>query len=309
MRCLDDSTSLLRVLGDRSRLRLLALLEREELTVAELTRITRLGQSRISTHLARLKEASLVLDRRAGTSTYYKAAGQEADPVVAELWDLVRRTASDPLLEEDQGRLRATLRARNGDGVLADALAGRLERHYLPGRSWEAALRTLLGLARLGRALDIGAGDCALAELIAPRSRSITCLDIDAAPLAAGRARMERAARISFRRGDMHALPFASASFDEVLMLGCLCHARDPSRAVAEACRVLRPGGALVLSTLAPHRHADVAHRYGHLHRGFPPRRVAEWFRAAGATVDSCGVTSRERRAPHFEVVTLHARR
>ncbi len=309
MHCLDEATSLLRVLGDPSRLRLLALLEQEELTVAELTRITRLAQSRISTHLARLKEATLVVDRRAGTSTYYKAAARDADPGIAELWDLVRRTAADPLLEEDQGRLRATLRARNGDGVLADALAGRIERHYLPGRSWEAALRALLGLARLGRVLDLGSGDCAIAELIAPRARSVTCLDVDAGVLATGRARLRETRSIAFGRGDMHALPFAAASFDHVLMLGCLDHARDPARAASEACRVLRPGGTLVLNTLAPHRQDDIARRYGHLHLGFPPRRVEQWFRDAGATVDACGVTSRERRAPHFEVVTLHAHR
>lgn len=220
------------------------------------------------------------------------------------LWDLVREGARDPVLAEDARRLDALLRERGGSW--ADAVAGHMERHYSPGRTWEAALRGLLGLARLGRVLDVASGDCAISELLAPRARSVTCLDASATVLAAGRRRL---GHLSFARGDMHALPFREESFDHVLLLACLDYARRPAEAVAEACRVLAPGGNLVAVTLKRHAHRDVAERYNHVQLGFEPRALRRMFQGCGVLVDLCEVTSRERRPPRFEVITVHARR
>jgi ArsR family transcriptional regulator len=223
-----------------------------------------------------------------------------------ELWALLERTRQDPLLAEDRRKLREAVRLR-GTGAWADTVAGRMERHYSPGRTWEAALRGLLGLARLGSVLDVAAGDCAIAELVAPRARAVTCLDIQGAVLEAGRRRLAHLPHVCFRRGDMHALPFAGSSFDHVLLLTCLCYAREPARAVAEAARVLRPGGTLAAVALRKHAHRDVAERYGHVQSGFTPAELRRMFLAAGLTVETCAVTSRERRTPHFEILTLHA--
>jgi ArsR family transcriptional regulator len=220
------------------------------------------------------------------------------------LWDLLRGDARDHVLVEDRKRLADLLRERGG--TWADAVAGHMERHYSPGRTWEAALRGLLGLARLGRVLDIGSGDCAVAELVAPRARSVTCLDSSPTVLAAGKRRL---GHLSFRRGDMHALPFRDGSFDHVLLLACLDYARRPATAIAEACRVLAPGGNLVAVTLKRHAHEEVAARYNHVQLGFEPADLRRVFEANGLAIDLCGVTSVERRPPHFEVITVHARR
>jgi len=305
---LAEATDLLRLLGDPSRVRLISLLGKEELTVAELTRVTRLSQPRVSTHLGKLKDAGLVVDRRAGKSSFYKASGS-APADVRELCRIVLDRASDPLLDQDAERLKEVVRARTGNGTWADTVAGQMERHYSPGRTWEAALRGLLGLMRLGDVLDVASGDCAIAELLSPRARSVTCLDSSRTVLRAGQRRLRRHPRVAFRRADMHALPFADASFDQVMLLACLCYAERPDVAAREAARVLSPGGSLVAVTLRSHRHRERVARYDHRQLGFGVRRLRRMFEDAGLLVEFCGVTSRERRAPHFEVVTLHARR
>jgi len=301
---LADQTDLVRLFADPTRVRLLHLVEREELTVAELTRITRIGQSRVSTHLARLREAGLVRDRRAGASSFHALRERDMPAEARRLWEILRRDARDHVLADDRRRLEELLRQRGG--TWADSVAGHMERHYSPGRTWEAALRGVLGLARLGRVLDIASGDCAIAELVAPRARSVTCIDTSATVLAAGRRRLARLANVSFRRADMHALPFRDGSFGEVLLLACLDYAHRPEAAVAEACRVLRRGGRLVAVTLRRHAHPEVGARYNHVQTGFEPGELRGMFGRAGLAVDLCEITSRERRAPHFEVITVH---
>lgn len=306
---LADASEILKALGDPSRVRLLSLLERDELTVAELVRITRLGQSRVSTHLARLKAHGLVFDRPDGASTYYRSAGSRMPEAARGIWEPLRRAAKDALLDEDRRRLDTIVRARTEGDNWADSVAGRMERHYSPGRTWEATLRGLLGLVRLGDVLDIASGDCAIAELLAPRARRITCLDRSARVLRAGRERLAAAGHehIDFARADMHELPFPDGSFDEVLLLACLCYASDPDAALQEAARVLRPGGTLVGVALAAHAHGDVVSGFGHLQPGFTPEHLARSCTAAGLQVDSCAITARERRSPHFETITFHA--
>ncbi len=299
---LADQTDLVRLFADPTRVRLLHLLEREELTVAELTHVTRVAQSRVSTHLAKLREAGLVRDRRAGSKSFHALRNGDMPAEARALWELLKSDAKDPVLSLDRQRLEALLRERGG--AWADAVAGQMERHYSPGRTWEAALRGLLGLARLGRVLDVASGDCAISELIAPRAESVTCLDASATVLAAGKRRL---VHLSFCRGDMHALPFAGGSFDHVLLLACLDYATRPEAVAAEACRVLAPGGNLVAVTLKRHAHRDVAARYSHVQMGFEPPQLRRMF--AALEIDLCEVTSVERRPPHFEILTLHARR
>ena len=164
---LDAWSACLKVLADPTRVRLLALLEREELTVAELSGITRLAQPRVSTHLARLKEADLVRDRRAGVSAYYRFNGDTLDPGEARLWEALRDSTDDPLLRQDAERLPAVLATRAADQNWADSVAGDMERHYSPGRTWEALARSTLPLLEPGDVLDVASGDGVLGELLA----------------------------------------------------------------------------------------------------------------------------------------------
>lgn len=303
---LTQTVDLLGALADPTRVRLLALLVDAELTVAELTRITDLPQSRVSTHLRKLKDASFVRDRREGGSSFY-ALDEAMSEQARELWEAMHARLADEQLDQDQRRREAALAARTSRARWPDEVAGQMERHYSPGRTWEATARGLLGFLSLGAVLDVGSGDGVNAELLAPRSRHVTCLDLSPRVIEAAKVRLAHVDNVDFRVGDMHDLPFVSRSFDAVLLLNALTYSDRPALAIAEAARVLRPGGALALVTLAEHEHGTIAAAYDHQNLGFSPGRLEAMLRAAGLEVTRCELSSRERHKPYFEVVTAFA--
>lgn len=306
---LDAWSECLRALSDPTRVRLLALLEREELTVAELAAVTHLAQPRVSTHLSRLKEVGLVRDRRAGVSAYYRFSEDDLDPPRRELWRTLSGGTDDPLLRADAERLPAVLAARAAGQNWADSVAGDMERHYSPGRTWEALARAALPLLEPGDVLDIASGDGVTAELIGPHARSFVCLDASPKVVAAARERLKRHPQVEVIEGDMHALPFPAPRFDLVLLMHALTYAEKPARAVAEAARVLRSGGRLLVTCLARHEHAAAVRPYGHVNLGLDLRELRRIANKAGLEVQVCERVTRERRAPHFEVNALLARK
>ncbi|HJL19390.1 MAG TPA: metalloregulator ArsR/SmtB family transcription factor [Sandaracinaceae bacterium LLY-WYZ-13_1] len=303
---LADSSAWLTLFADPTRVRLLSLLGREELSVAELTRVTGLGQSRVSTHLGKLRDASLLSVRKQGASTYYRASA--ALPEAARrLWATVTEQLDDAVLTADRERCEALVEAR--ERAWPDAVAGQMERHYSPGRTWEATARGFLGLIDLGDVLDAGSGDGTLAALIAPRARSVTCLDRSETVLDAARRRLRDRTNVSFARGDLRELPFEAARFDRVMLFNVLTYVPDAARALAEAARVLRPGGHLAIVTLRAHDRPDVTEAYGHLVPGYEVAELRGLLEGTSLAVDHCAVTSRERRKPYFEVITAFARK
>lgn len=308
MMTLDDSTELCRLLGDPTRARLIAILAEEELTVAEITQITQLSQSRVSTHLGKLREARVVRDRRVGTSCYYALTLDALAEPARQVVQVLRDTTDDPLVEQDLGRMSEVVRGRDG-GNWADSVAGRMHRHYSPGRTWEAAARGLLGWTHLGEVLDVASGDGVLAELIAPRSTVVTCLDLSSRVIAAGRKRLGHLDQVHFVKGDMHDLPFENARFDQVSLMNALTYSTKPQRVIDEASRVLKDGGTLVGSTLNQHSHREVVAQYNHTQPGFTPDTVRSLLEEADLAVELCSLTCRERRKPYFEIITFHARR
>ncbi|HEY4294192.1 metalloregulator ArsR/SmtB family transcription factor [Luteibacter sp.] len=305
---LSTASTALRLLADPTRVRLLALLDREELTVAELAAVLHLAQPRVSTHLAKLKEAELVRDRRAGVSAYYRA-NAEADPTLAALVASLRDTLSDALLREDAERLPAVLAQRARAEGWADTVAGDMERHYSPGRTWETLARSLLQLLATGDVLDIASGDGVTAELLAPHAHSIVCIDSSDRVVDAARQRLSGFANVEVRTGDMHALDLRDHQFDLVLLLHALTYATDPQKVFGEVARVLKPGGRVLASTLGEHDHRAVVEPFDHRNLGFSCAGLTDMARNAGLDVVSCDRLSRERRAPHFEVISLLARK
>jgi ArsR family transcriptional regulator len=301
-----QSTDLCRLLADPSRLRLLLLLESHDLSVAELTEVTGLAQSRISTHLARLKRAGLVQAQRTGGAALYGLAA--ADGRAAELWTVMRSQIDDAQGRLDRERAEEVIRARKSGQTWAESVAGRMELHYSPGRTWEAAAHALIGLLDLGDVLDIASGDGVLAELIAERARSTVCVDISAKVLAAARKRLRDASNVAFCQADMRALPFARGSFDHVFLMHALTYAADPRAVIAEAVPLLRGGGRIVIATINAHRHEEARDAYDHVNLGVGPDALGKWLKSCGARVEMCRITSREPRPPYFEVVTALAR-
>jgi ArsR family transcriptional regulator len=228
-------------------------------------------------------------------------------PSAKQVWALVRGDIKDTVLEGDKGRCAGVLEARERTNAWPDAVAGQMERHYSPGRTWEATARGLVGLMQLGDVLDAGSGDGTMAQLLAPRAKSVTCLDRNEKMVEAARARLAKVKNATVCQGDVHELPFADRTFDHVMLFNILTQATTPSRVVAEAARVLRDGGTLALVTLAPHDHADVSASYRDIHPGFSTVQVKRMLQKTGLTIDACDITCREKRAPHFEVITASA--
>ena len=290
------------MLADTSRVRLLALLVDEELTVAELSTITRLKQPRVSTHLSKLKEAGLVMDRRSGVAAYYRATAEDWPPATRALWGSLRTHTADAVLIEDQARRQQVLDARLGASSWADTVAGDMERHYSPGRSWEASMRACLELLELGDVLDVASGDGALAQLLAPRTRTLTCVDFSERVVAAGQARLADQPQARVVQGDMHALPLPDASVDLVLLLQALPYSDRPLQVLTEAARVLRAGGRLLLTCLDRHQHRTVVAPFGHRNLGFGADELASLLAQAGFAQPRISVGGVESRPPHFKV-------
>jgi ArsR family transcriptional regulator len=177
----------LNLLGDESRLRLCALLRERELRVTDLVRVTGLSQSRVSTHLGRMREAGLVRDRRDGPQAFYALAADTL-PATARVVLEAATGSDDPTLESDRRRLRELDDERRGG--LPESFAGEMERHYSPGRTWQSLAVGLTALLRLGDVLDVGSGDGAAAGMFAPYCRSLTCVDRSARMIAAARERL-----------------------------------------------------------------------------------------------------------------------
>jgi SAM-dependent methyltransferase len=289
---------LLRLLADDTRLRLLHLLLIEPLTVAELQEVLDLGQSSISGHLAKLKGAGLIHDVAEGSARRYRLR-EDHDQAVAAVWGAVKGlTNADPHLAADHERL-ARLQASRGTSWV-DRVAGSLHREYAPGRTWEAIAAGLLAFARFGRCVDVGAGDGALLDLIAPRCTQLDLIDPSPAMVQAANARIRAASlnHVACHQATGEQLPLADASADSVLFLQSLQYMADPSAALKEAVRILAPGGRLLVLTLTRHDFAE-ADRYGHQHRGFTAESLRRWAR--GLTNLHIETLPPEPRPPRFQ--------
>ena len=301
---MPDLSDHLRLLADTTRLRILHLLEAEPLTVAELQEVLELGQSSISGHLAKLKSAALIHDVAEGSARRYRLREDLSDQLKAA-WLAVRTLAtSDPRHAQDVARARTVLAQRGNDWV--DRVAGSLHREYAPGRTWDSLCHGLLEFARFGRCVDVGAGDGSLIELLAPRALSVECIDPSPAMMAAGQARTTAQGfrNVRWHAANAEALPLADGTADSVLFLQSLQYIAQPARALAEAIRVLAPGGRLLVLTLAKHAHAE-AERYGHMHQGFSAAELTRWCR--GLSNVHIETLPAELRPPRFQTLLLTA--
>jgi len=268
--------------------------------VTDLVKVTGIAQSRVSTHLGRLREAGFVRDRRNGPQSFYALETRSLPVAVRACLDEAVNSG-DPTLEGDRKRLKELEAERRGGGP--EALADDLERDYSPGRTWQSLAAGTAALLQLGDVLDVGSGDGAAAATIAPYCRTLTCIDTNPRSIEAARARLARHDNVRAQVADGHELPFADASFDAAVVFHTLTYAERPARVLSECARVLRPGGRLVTLCLDEHRQSEVTARYGERHAGFSPRALRGMLGRAGLTVVSARVASREVRRPDLQVV------
>ena len=276
--CMAAIGDQIRLFADETRLRVLHLLATEPLTVAELQDVLDLSQSSISGHLAKLKSAGIIHDLAEGSARRYRLR-DDAPERLRQLWATLRTASLDePPFPADRARLAEVRSQRTGDWV--DRVAGDLHRAYAPGRTWEALTPGLLHFARFGRVIDIGAGDGALLELIAPHADAVTCIDPNQRMVEAGRNRANKLGftHVTWHRAPGEKIPIADASHDSALLLQSLQYVDSPERVLAEARRVLIPGGRLMILTLAAHDSPDVD-AFGHRHRGFAADQLRRLLR------------------------------
>src|SRR6202045_2608012 len=215
---MTSTINLLRLLADPTRLRLLLLLEEDELSVAELQQILNMGQSRISSHLAQLKRAGVVSDRRAGKNVYYGASANGQDSRRGQVVELTRILARElPETARDRTALKLALRKRQDTArEYFDELAGKFGRSYVPGRSWQALAHTLIALLPPVTVADLGAGEGTLAQLLAKTARKLIAIDNSPKMVEFGSelARKHGLKNLEYRLGDLEDPPIAKESGD-----------------------------------------------------------------------------------------------
>jgi ubiquinone/menaquinone biosynthesis C-methylase UbiE/DNA-binding HxlR family transcriptional regulator len=295
----------LRVLSDPNRIRILTLLAQEELSVAELQDILAMGQSTISTHLSQLRHAELVEDRRTGKNNLYRL--KNGDDSSSALRELLRQAALEiPEAHHDQAALRIALEKRNDKTrAFFDEMAGRFGREYVPGRSWQGLAEALLRLLPPMVIADLGAGEGTFSLLLAQRARQVIAVDSSEKMVAYGTdlAQRQGVSTLEYRLGDLEDLPIDTASVDLAFFSQSLHHALHPDRAVAEASRILKPGGRIAVLDLVKHRFEEARELYADLHLGFSEVELQSLLTRAGFSNVETTVVHKEAEAPHFQTL------
>jgi ubiquinone/menaquinone biosynthesis C-methylase UbiE/predicted transcriptional regulator len=292
----------MRLLSDKNRVRLLLLLEREELSVAEMQEILSKGQSQISTQLSQLKNADLVEDRRTGKNILYKLkSGEEIKPLL----DLLRQEAI-PEVADDGEALKLTLRKRK-DKMRSyfDEMAGKFGREYLPGRSWKGLAEVLLRLMPPMVIADLGAGEGTFSQLLAQRAQQVIAVDNSEKMVEYGRmmAKKNGVRNLEYRRGDLEEVPIETATVDLAFFSQALHHAQHPEQAMAEAYRILKPGGRVAVLDLVRHNFEQAREMYADVWLGFTEAEILRSLRKAGFRDVQTAIVHREDESPHFETL------
>jgi len=312
-----ESASLFRLLGDDARLRILRLLDAERLNVSELTSILGIAQSGVSRHLGLLKDAGLVEERKDAGFTYFRLAPalQTGQNGFGPVWPLLRAqfdaAAGSARGRADDARLEEVRRVRKENFDEHGADAG--HRQIVPGRSWAAWARALGHLLPPLVVADLGCGDGYLAVEASRFAKRVIAVDRSEAALArardmakrfvqrtgdAAKAGRERLASIEWKRGELEDLPLKDASVDVALLSQALHHAADPSRAVAEAARIVVPGGRVLVLDLRRHDEHWVRDTLGDTWLGFDDDELRRLLEEAGLTDVKVTVGARRPRDP-----------
>jgi ArsR family transcriptional regulator len=298
-------TPLFRLLGDDARLRILRLLAAERLNVSELTSILGLAQSGVSRHLGMLKEAGLIVEQREGVYTWYRlAAGlQQADNGFGPLWPLLEahfaQTAGSPDGRADAAKLEEVRRLRKENFDQHSGPDAR-ERQLVPGRSWAAWARALGHLLPAWRVADLGCGDGYLTVEASRWASRVIAVDRSRPVLerARGLARRRGVRNITWRQGEIEQLPLRDASVDLAILSQALHHAAQPAVAVAEAARIVVPGGRVLVLDLREHAQEWVAERLGDRWRGFSDASLTKLLKQAGLANVKVSVGARRAGDP-----------
>jgi len=282
--------AIFRALADPTRLRILALLRRMELSVGELAQVLGQSQPRVSRHVRILADADLCLRRREGSWVFLGLGPASTPPLLATI-DGARDAAAERWEVADAARLEAVQADRAAAAqAYFDAHAAEwdaIRSLHVAEDEVESAIQSLLGDAPIGRLVDIGTGTGRMIELFGPRSTAAIGIDRSSDMLRLARVKLEAAGiHSSLRQGDMYALPLADDSADTIVIHQVLHYAHSPATAIAEAARVLAAGGTLLVVDFAAHEREELRATDAHIRLGFEDEVMAGWFASAGLEVD-----------------------
>ncbi len=296
----------LKLLSDPTRLRLLALLVREELSVAELQEILGMAQSRISSQLAQLRQADLVGDRRDGKKAFYSLCSNLDQRTLSLLHAACDSVAELPELGEDRANLARILKKRRDhQEQYFNLIAGKLGKNYCPGRSWEAIGHLALRLTPHIVIADLGAGEGLLSQLLARRASQVWCIDNAPRMVEVGSelAAKNGLANLTYKLGDIENVPLSAQSVDLAILSQALHHALHPESAVKEAYRILKPGGQVLILDLKEHTFEKAHELYADEWLGFKESALHGFLKKAGFNQVEVTTVAREAHEPGFETL------
>jgi len=302
----------LRLIADPTRLRIVNLLRRENLSVVELQDILGMGQSRISSQLSQLRLAKLVTDRRSGKNIIYTFGNDtaEIDERLLQALDLAMSDIDE--IADDCASLDLTL-AKRKDKARAyfDALAGKFGRTYCPGRSWKALAETLLKLMPPMVIADLGAGEGTFSQLLAQRAEKVIAVDNSEKMVEYGAsvARENGYHNLEYRLGEIESPPIDDGTVDLAFFSQSLHHAENPDRAIAAAHRILKPGGRIIILDLLKHQFEDARDLYADIWLGFSELEISRFLKNGGFREIEISVVDREPDSPHFQTVMALAQK
>jgi ArsR family transcriptional regulator len=288
---LDAMVDTLKAAAESSRLRILALLARGDLTVSDLTEILNQSQPRVSRHLKLLLEAGLIGRYQEGSWAYFRLSDNDAarefvSGIVARVHD------GDTQIMRDLERLESVKRKRQERAAAYFAANAASWDHirslHAPDDAVETAIRKLVGNRPFQSMLDLGTGTGRLLEILAPLYRRGIGIDMSREMLTVARSNLDRAGvhNAQVRQGDIYAPPVERDAFDLVTVHQVLHYLDDPQAAIREAARTMRPGGRLIIVDFAAHSLEFLREEHAHVRLGFTDRQIADWFEEAGLDLE-----------------------
>ena len=306
-----DWLATLRLLADSTRLRLLAILQNESLAVAEIQEILNMGQSRISTHLGILRKGGLLQDHREGKKIFYQWSHDLSTPTIELIQQTLAQTSLTKEFAKDQETLKNILKNRREQTqAYFNALAGRADKKYCPGRSWQNIVQLFLELIPNSLEIaDLGAGEGLISRLLALRAKKVIAIDNSERMVihSQNQAKKLGLKNLEFRMGDIEAPPIEKNSVDLVILSQALHHAANPQRALQAAYSILRSHGKLLILDLKQHHYEEARKLYFDTWLGFRESDLTRWLKRCGFTQISCQILERESEKPHFQPLLASA--